>query len=48
MRRRKPLTAFGTAPLENQAAILARHPGAEAVRLGATTVVGLKCSLRHS
>jgi hypothetical protein len=48
MRRCKPLTAFGPTPLENQAAIFARHPGAKAMRLGAAAVVGLKRSLRHS
>jgi hypothetical protein len=48
MCRRKPLTAFGAAPLDNEAAVLGRHPSAEAVRLGATTIIGLKGSLRHS
>jgi hypothetical protein len=48
MGRRQTLTPFGATPFQNQTAILARHPGAEAVRLGATAVVGLKRSLRHS
>ena len=48
MGRRQTLTPFGTAPLQYQTAILARHTGTEAVRFGSPAVIGLKRSLRHS
>src|SRR5258706_13066404 len=47
MRRRQPFAAFGAAALEHEAAILGRHAGAKAVRLGAASIVRLKGSLWH-
>jgi len=47
MRRSQALAAFGAAPLEHQAAIFGGHSRAKSVCLGATTIVGLKGSLRH-
>ena len=48
MRWRQTLAPLGAAALQNEAAILGRHPRAKAMRLGATTIVGLKGSFRHS
>ena len=44
MRWCKALAAFGAAALENEAATLRAHAHAEAVRLGAAAVIGLKSS----
>ena len=40
----KALAAFGAAALENETATLRAHAHAEAVRLGAAAVIGLKSS----
>lgn len=48
MRRRETLTPFGATALQDQPAILGSHPRAEAMRLGAATIVRLKGSFRHS
>jgi hypothetical protein len=48
MRRRQALAALGATALDNEAAILGRHPRAEAVRLSAAAIVRLKGSFRHS
>jgi hypothetical protein len=48
VRRRQALAPLGAAALEHQPTILRRHTGAKAMRLGTTTIVWLKCSLRHS
>jgi hypothetical protein len=48
MRRRQTLAALCAATLEHQPAILRGHTGAKTMRLGSTTIVRLKCSLRHS
>jgi len=47
MSRRQPFAAFSAASLEHKAAVLARHAGAEAMRLCASSVVWLKGPLRH-
>jgi hypothetical protein len=47
MRRRQSLTTLCTTSFEHQSAILARHTCPKAMGLCASTVVRLKCSLRH-
>lgn len=47
MRWGQSLSAFGAPALEHQAAVLGGHSRAKSVRLGATTIVGLKSPLRH-
>jgi hypothetical protein len=48
MRWRQTLAPLCAATLEHQPAILRGHTGAKTMRLGSTTIVRLKCSLRHS
>jgi hypothetical protein len=48
MRRRQTLAPFGATALEDELAALRAHADAEAVRLGATAIVRLKSSLRHT
>jgi len=48
MRRREPLAAFSATAVEHEAPVLGRHARAKAMRFGATAVVRLKGSLRHS
>lgn len=48
MRRRQALAALRAATLDDEAAILGRHPRSKAMRLGTATIVRLKGSFRHS
>jgi hypothetical protein len=45
MMRSQPLAAFSAAAFQNQAPSFGTHPGAEAVRFGATAVIRLKGTL---
>jgi hypothetical protein len=45
--RGQPLTSFGAASLQNQAAILAGHASPESMSLRAPAVVRLESALRH-
>ena len=47
MSGRQSFSAFGAASLEYEASVLARHAGAEAMRLCASSVVRLKGALGH-
>lgn len=47
MSRRQSFSSFGATSLEHEASVLARHASAEAMRLGASSVVRLKSALRH-
>ena len=47
MSRRQPFSSFGATSLEDEASVFGRHAGAEAMRLGASSVVRLKGALRH-
>ena len=48
MRRGQAPTALGAPPLEYQATALRGHTRAEAVGLGAPTIIWLECPLRHN
>ena len=48
MCRRQALAPFSAAALEDKLAAFRAHADAEAVRLGATAIVRLKSSLRHT
>jgi hypothetical protein len=47
MSRSQPLSSFGAASLEHKASVFGGHSGAEAMCLGAASVVWLKGALRH-
>ncbi len=48
MRRGQTPATLGPPPLEHQAAALRCHARAEAVSLGAPTIIRLECPLRHN
>lgn len=47
MRWGQALAALGPASLQNQPAILGRHPSAKTMRLSPSSIIRLKCWLRH-
>jgi len=48
MRRRQAPASLGAPPLDYQATALRGHTRAEAVGLGAPTIIWLECPLRHN
>jgi hypothetical protein len=48
MRRAKSFSSFSATSLQHQSAILGCHASSKTVGFGATSVVRLKCSFRHS